>query len=36
MVENYQTLKEFTTMGDSQNTLIKNYIGSDKLLSRLD
>jgi hypothetical protein len=36
MVEDYQKLKEFNNMGESQNTLIKNYIGTDKLLSRLE
>jgi hypothetical protein len=36
MVENYQTLKQFSNMGGSENTLINNYIGTDKLLSRLD
>jgi hypothetical protein len=36
MVENYQTLKQFSNIGGSENTLINNYIGTDKLLSRLD
>jgi hypothetical protein len=36
MVENYQTLKQFSNIGGTENTLIQNYIGTDKLLSRLD
>ena len=35
-VDNYNTVKKFSNMGETQNFLIQNYIGSDKLLTRLN
>jgi hypothetical protein len=34
--DNYQTVKQFSNMGDSQEYLINNFIGSDKLKSRIN
>ena len=36
MVNKYNTLKQFSNMGESQEYLIKNFIGTDKLLSRIN
>jgi hypothetical protein len=34
--DNYNTVKQFSNMGETQQDLIQNYIGSDKLLTRLN
>lgn len=36
MVDKYNQLKQFSNMGETQQDLIQNYIGSDKLLTRLN
>jgi len=36
MVNKYNTLKQFSNMGESQEYLIKNFIGTPKLLSRIN
>ena len=36
MVDKYNQLKQFSNMGETQTDLIENYIGSDKLLTRLN
>jgi len=34
--DNYNTVKQFSNMGETQQDLIQNYIGSNKLLTRLN
>jgi len=36
MVDKYNQLKQFSNIGETQQDLIQNYIGSDKLLTRLN
>jgi hypothetical protein len=36
MVDKYNQVKKFSNMGETQQDLIQNYIGSDKLLTRLN
>lgn len=36
LVTEYTTLRDFNSMGQTQNDLIQNYIGSEKLLTRLN
>lgn len=35
-LSSYNELKQFSNMGDTQNNLVQNLIGSDKLLSRIN
>lgn len=35
-MDNYNTTKKFSNMGETQTYLIENYVGSDKLLTRLN
>ena len=36
LITNYNTTKQYTNLGDSQNLLLNNYIGTDKLKSRIN
>jgi len=36
VLDDYNAVKQFNNMGETQDQLIQNYIGSDKLLSRLN
>ena len=36
VVADFHTVRQFTNMGETENELIQNYIGSEKLLSRLN
>jgi hypothetical protein len=36
VLDDYNSVKQFNNMGETQDQLIQNYIGSDKLLSRLN
>ena len=36
MADEFNTLRQFNSIGATANNLIQNYIGSDKLLTRLN
>jgi len=36
VLDDYNTVRQFSNMGETQDQLIQNYIGSDKLLSRVN